>query len=96
MCHPVVQCHYPIFAASVIVKSRGIIEETAQDTIGEENEGAITQLSADGSEFRKPSTSSMPNYRLPTPGGALPAGRLPPLNRDDTIDSGSFKFDKVR
>ena len=55
-------------------------------------DGAITQLPSDGSEFRNPlrrsggSTSSMPNYRLPTPGGALPAGRLPPLNRDGAMD----------
>lgn len=54
----------------------------------EEGEGAITQLPSDGSEFRKPSTTSTPNYRLPTPGGALPAGRLPPLNREDYSDSG--------
>ena len=66
-----------------------------QDTMSNAEEvggdGAITQLPSDGSEFRNPlrrsgSTSSMPNYRLPTPGGALPAGRLPPINREGAMD----------
>ena len=66
-----------------------------QDTMSNAEEvggdGAITQLPSDGSEFRNPlrrsgSTSSMPNYRLPTPGGALPAGRLPPISREGVTD----------
>ena len=85
------------------VKSRwnSKIEEVFQDPLGNAEEaggeGTITQLPSDGSEFRTmpPSTSSsMPNYRLPTPGGALPAGRLPPLNREDQSDSGAAKLIK--
>ena len=87
------------------VKSRrnSKIEEVFQDTFGDAEEaggeGAITQLPSDGSEFRtmppSSSSSSMPNYRLPTPGGALPAGRLPPLNREDQSDSGAAKLIKL-
>ena len=72
-----------------------LILDAFQDTMSNAEEvggdGAITQLPSDGSEFRNPlrrsgSTSSMPNYRLPTPGGALPAGRLPPINREGAMD----------
>ena len=64
-------------------------------------DGAITQLPSDGSEFRNPlrrsgSTSSMPNYRLPTPGGALPAGRLPPINREGAMDEPGMYSDCPR
>ena len=75
-----------------------------QDTMSDVEEvggdGAITQLPSDGSEFRNPrrsgSTSSMPNYRLPTPGGALPAGRLPPINREGAIDEPGMYSDCPR
>ena len=71
-----------------------MIRDAFKDTMSNAEEvggdGAITQLPSDGSEFRNPrrsgSTSSMPNYRLPTPGGALPAGRLPPINREGAMD----------